>query len=82
MRRIVAGLAALALLLQATGVVWAGWGHCAPACAVTYQYQTTYQPVKRVVYRCVPVTTEHEVTVTSAGGNTRRRRSLSARSDA
>src|SRR5262245_47321980 len=67
MRRWVAGVTALALLLGGVRVAWAGGhygGGCAPGCGVTYQYQTTYQQVQRTVYRWVPVTTEQEVTET------------------
>ena len=71
MKRLLFSLAALAVALLAADGVQAGHrggcaapceAGCGPACGV--QYVTQYQQVQRTVYRCVPVTTEREITET------------------
>src|SRR5919197_4359364 len=76
MKRLVVGVAALALLVEVPSATWAGkrrhsaCGGVGPgyamafagSCAPQMQYQVTYQQVQRIVYTQVPVTTEQEVT--------------------
>src|SRR6516165_4181333 len=76
MKRLIVGVAALALLFQVTGSAGAchrNRGGCAPSCGGYgggyasgggVQYQVSYQQQKRTVYECVPQTQVVERTVT------------------